>query len=239
MKRLSCLILLLAAFSLPALSQARDSLLRHINRIKLDTDRYLYGLATVPGEPAPEPSLAQARGELDIQVENYLGGKEEFVFLKEKKVIPEQLFESVSCLIRPDTYRTIVYVEKARLLDVELSLAAQLGSDSRKEALQDLVSGILGAATIEDVLNLVASSILVDEIRTSQIIDDSTQELVNNALLVYFDTKTKKVLEVMTPASDGSFARKNAVTGAPANPLRYKNAPLWVYVDGLKTANVL
>ena len=235
MKKLFSLLLLLV--SLPLLSQDKDALLKQINQIKKDTDRYLYGLSTLPGEPNPEASREEAKKELMIQVEAFLDG-EEFVYLKEKKTVPEDLIEHISCLMRPDTYRSIVYVEKARLLELEQSLAQELGSDTRKEALQGLVNAILSAGTVNEVLDVIAASPLSAEIRASQKIDNDTQQFANDGILVYFDPRSKKVQEVMTPM-DENYMRRNAKTGEPANPIRYKNAPLWVYVEGLKTSNVL
>ena len=235
MKKLFSLLLLLV--SLPLLSQDKDALLKQINQIKKDTDRYLYGLSTLPEEPNPEASREEAKKELMIQVEAFLDG-EEFVYLKEKKTVPEDLIEHISCLMRPDTYRSIVYVEKARLLELEQSLAQELGSDTRKEALQGLVNAILSAGTVNEVLDVIAASPLSAEIRASQKIDNDTQQYANDGILVYFEPRSKKVLEVMTPM-DENYMRRNAKTGEPANPIRYKNAPLWVYVEGLKTSNVI
>ena len=235
MKKLFTLLLLLV--SLPLLSQDKDALLKQINQIKKDTDRYLYGLTTLPGEPNPEVSREQAQKELMIQVEAFLDG-EEFVYLKEKKTVPDELIQHISCLMRPDTYRSIVYVEKARLLELEQSLSQQLGSDTRKEALQALVNAILEARTVNEVLDAIAASPLSAEIRASQKIDNDTQQYANDGILVYFEPRSKKVLEVMTPM-DENYMRRNAKTGEPANPIRYKNAPLWVYVEGLKTSNVI
>ena len=235
MKKLFSLLLLLV--SLPLLSQDKDALLKQINQIKKDTDRYLYGLSTLPGEPNPETSREEAKKELMIQVEAFLDG-EEFVYLKEKKTVPDDLIEHISCLMRPDTYRSIVYVEKARLLELEQSMAQELGSDTRKEALQGLVDAILAAGTVNEVLDAIAASPLSAEIRASQKIDNDTQQFANDGILVYFDPRSKKVQEVMTPM-DENYMRRNAKTGEPANPIRYKNAPLWVYVEGLKTSNVL
>lgn len=235
MKKLFSLLLLLV--SLPLLSQDKDALLKQINQIKKDTDRYLYGLSTLPGEPNPETSREEAKKELMIQVEAFLDG-EEFVYLKEKKTVPDDLIEHISCLMRPDTYRSIVYVEKARLLELEQSMAQELGSDTRKEALQGLVDAILAAGTVNEVLDAIAASPLSAEIRASQKIDNDTQQFANDGILVYFEPRSKKVQEVMTPM-DENYMRRNAKTGEPANPIRYKNAPLWVYVEGLKTSNVL
>lgn len=235
MKKLFSLLLLLV--SLPLLSQDKDALLKQINQIKKDTDRYLYGLSTLPGEPNPETSREEAKKELMIQVEAFLDG-EEFVYLKEKKTVPDDLIEHISCLMRPDTYRSIVYVEKARLLELEQSMAQELGSDTRKEALQGLVNAILAAGTVNEVLDAIAASPLSAEIRASQKIDNDTQQFANDGILVYFEPRSKKVQEVMTPM-DENYMRRNAKTGEPANPIRYKNAPLWVYVEGLKTSNVL
>lgn len=237
MKRLSCLIALLVTLSCPLFSQDRDSLLRRINQIKLDTDHYLYGLSTLPGEPKPEKSIEAAAKELKVQLEAFLD-TDAFVFLKEKKEIPADFVETVSCLLRPNTYRSIVFVEKARLLELEQSLGVQLTSDTRIDQLSSLISGILEAGKIEEVLDLIAASPLVEEIRASQRIDDESQPYANDAILVYFDPKTKKVVEVMTPL-DEAYVRKNAKTGLPADPIQYRNAPLWVYIEGLKTSNVL
>ena len=237
MKRFSFILLLLSAISWPSLSQDRDALLRQINQIKKDTDRYLYGLSTLPGEPDPSLSREEARKELNLQMEEYLNAGD-FEYLKEKKEIPDSLIEVVSCLVRPDTYRSIVYVEKARLQALEETLAQQLGSDSRKEEVAALVQSILDAQNLNQVLDLIAASPLSAEIRAGQKIDNDTQQMANDGLLVFFDPRNKRVLEVMTPM-DENYQRKNAKTGAPANPLRYKNSPLWVYIEGLKTAFAL
>lgn len=226
MRRLSCLLLLMMLLSWPMFSQDRDSLLRRINQIKLDTHRYLYGLCTLPGEANPQLSLDEAEKELQLQVEAFLGTRKE---------IPSELTASVSCLLRPNTYRSIVYIEKVRLQEWEELQSRRLGSNARKEAVDILVSGILNAGTVNDVLDLIASSSLLDEIRTGQRIDNQSQQYANDGLLVFFDPRSKKVLEVMTPL-DENYARKNAKTGAPANPMKYKNAPLWVYVEGLKNS---
>ena len=239
MKRISCIVLMVVTLALPALCQDRDSLLRRINQIKLDTDRYLYGLSTVPGEPAVEPSRSRAVEELKGLVDNYIDSQDGIVFLKGQKDFPEQLVEYVSCLVRPDTYRTIAYVEKSRLMELEKSMADRFGSDSRIEAMKSLVSGILGAGSIGEVLDLISSSSLAEGIQASQAIDESTQEMVNESILVYFDPRTKRVLEVMSPVEGDSFSRKNMITGAPADPLKYRNAPLWIHIEGLKTSNVL
>ena len=77
MRRLSCLLLLMMLLSWPMFSQDRDSLLRRINQIKLDTHRYLYGLCTLPGEPDPQLSLDEAEKELQLQVEAFLGSRKE------------------------------------------------------------------------------------------------------------------------------------------------------------------
>jgi len=233
MKKLSVLLILLS-FSWPLLSQDRDSLLKQINQIKKDTETYLYGLSTVPDEPDSQISLDQARAELDVQIKNFLN-EGEFPYLKEKQEVPGELIQSVSCLLRPDCYRSLVYVKKSALQELENALAEQLGSDTRKEALEKLVQDILAAQTINEVLDRIAASSLAGEVRAAQKIDNQTQQYANDGLLVYFDPKTKKVQEVMTPM-DASFTRKNAKTGAPAQPVRYKNAPLWIYVEGLKNS---
>jgi len=237
MKRVTCLLLVLMALSCPLLAQDRDSLLRRINQIKLDTDRYLYGLSTMPGEAKPEKSIEAAAKELKVQLEAFLN-TDAFVFLKEKKEIPADYVETVSCLLRPNTYRSIVFVEKARLLELEQSLGVQLTSDTRIDQLSSLINGILEAGKIDEVLDLIVASPLVEEIRASQKIDDESQPYANDAILVYFDPKTKKVVEVMTPL-DENLVRKNARTGQEAEPIRYRNAPLWVYIEGLKNSNVL
>ena len=228
----SLLVLILLSGAL--LAQERDSLLRQINQIKKDTDRYLYGLATVPGEDNPAVSREQAAKELAVQVEAFLN-TDQFVYLKQ---MPDSLQLSVACLLRPSCYRTIVYVEKERLLAVEQSLVSQLENDTRKESLQQFLDGVLQAKTVNEILDLIAASPLSGEIRAGQKIDNETQVYANEGLLVYFEPKSKKVLEVMTPMDD-NYARKNAKTGAPAQPMRYKSAPLWIYIEGLKNNNVL
>ena len=237
MKKLTCIFLLSVALAGPLFSQDRDSLLRRINEIKKDTDRYLYGLSTVPGDPNPEASREQAAAELKVQVEQYLDS-DRFVYLREKKDYPAHIVESVTCLVRPNTYRTIVYLEKARLQEVEKSLSDELDNEVRRGQVDQFVNAVLAAQKINDVLDLIAASPLSAEIKAGQKIDNETQQFANDGLLVFFDPKSKKILEVMTPM-DQNYVRRNAVTGEPANPIKYKNAPLWVYVEGLKNSDVL
>lgn len=235
MRRLITLMALLLSAALCA--QERDSLLRAINQIKRDTGTYLYGQSTLPDEPNPEVSLREARKELKVQTDAFLES-DEFPFLKEKKEIPEELIQSVTVLLRPDCYRTLAYIDKSRLKELEQALAEKLGSDTRKEALDQFIGSILAAGTIGEVLDLIAASPLAPEIRTGQKIDDESQPYANEGLLLFFEPRSRKIVQVMTPL-DAAFNRKDVRTGQTDTPLKYRNAPLWVYIDGLKSSSAL
>lgn len=236
-RRITTLITLLLSLSTSLLAQERDSLLRAINQIKRETATYLYGQSTLPDEPNPAVSLAEARKELKVQTDAFLDS-EEFPFLREKKEVPDELIKSVTVLLRPDCYRALAYIDKQDLKDLEETLAQKLGSDTRKEAVDEFVKSVLAAQTINEVLDLIASSSLAHEIFAGQKIDDNSQPYANEGILVFFEPRSKKIVEVMTPL-DASFSRKNVKTGEPSTPLRYKNAPLWVYIDGLKSSSSL
>lgn len=236
-RRITTLVTLLLCLGTSLYSQERDSLLRAINQIKRETATYLYGQSTLPDEPNPAVSLEEARKELKVQMDAFLES-DEFPFLREKKEVPGELIKSVSVLLRPDCYRTLAYIDKQALKDLEAALAQKLGSDTRKEAVDQFVGSILAAATIGEVLDLIAASPLASEIHTGQKIDDSTQPYANEGLLVFFEPRSRKIVQVMTPL-DAAFCRKDVKTGETDTPLKYKNAPLWVYIDGLKSSSAL
>lgn len=218
-------------------SQERDSLLRAINQIKRDPGTYLYGQSTLPSQPDPEVSLQEARKELKAQTDAFLES-DEFPFLREKKEIPGELIQTISVLLRPDCYRALAYIEKQKLQELETALAQKLGSDSRKEALDQFIGSILAATTIGEVLDLIAASPLAPEIRTGQKIDDESQPYANEGLLLFFEPRSRKIVQIMTPL-DAAFTRKDVKTGQTDTPLKYRNAPLWVYIDGLKSSSSL
>ena len=232
MNNRSCPLLLLFFLSCLSLAQDRNTLLEQINNIKKNTDCYLYGLSTVPGEPDSNVSHLEAYKELLIQVENYLEDKG-FIYLKQKKEIPDDVLSSITCLLRPDCYRTIVYLEKEKLRELEQAISDQMNDHTRAEALKNLLDAILLAQNINEVLDIIASSPLGAEIKAGQSIGDDTQQYANDGLLVYFEPKSKRILEIMTPMDDNN-SRLDLKSGTPAQPLKYKYSPLWIYIEGLK-----
>lgn len=237
MKMRPVILILCLFLSAPMLlSQESAITQQRINEIKMSPGKYLYGLCTMPGEPAPEKSRQEALLELRDKIDGYImekGQSGDFIFLTSSKTIPEDRINVVSYLRRQDCWRTMAFIEKAEIEQIESDLAREYNNVQRRAAVDSLVLSILAASTINDVSVAVAKSSLSENVIIGSTFDDGNQSYVNEAFLIYFEPKTGKVLEVMAPVGP-DMKRKNARTGEKADPLRYRTIPLWVYIDGLK-----
>lgn len=235
-RRITILLLLFAACSL--LAQDRDSLLRRINAIKLDAGHYLYGLCTLQGDQARQTSRTEALEQLRLAVDAYLQA-EQLTFLRsERAPWLDAAARFLSCDLMSDCTRTIAFIAKDRVREMDRALAAEYGNRSRQEAVDSLIRGLRTAGTLAAVFALVEGSTLRGSVTMGQTIDDRTQALADDGFLVYFDPVSDAVLEVMTPL-DASFSRKNLATGAVSDPLHYRTAPIWIHIDGLQSYPLL
>ena len=210
-----------------AAAQDRDSLLARMNGIKMDSGQYLYGLCTISDEPNPDVSREAARGELLEQIAAYLPSAN-IRFLR-PATIPEDAISYLVCQLRPSCFRTLAYVQKSRLMELEADLVRKTDDQNRKEGINHFLSSLSKAATLDEIEHLLSDCDLAG-IRFGWLIDDETQRFLDQSYLVYYERNTGRILEIMTPPAPGE-GRKNLCTSSPADPLIYKTTPFWIYLE--------
>jgi len=222
------LIGLCCFFAWTAAAQDRDSLLAQMNRIKLDTEHYLYGLCTIADEPDPNVSRRVARNELTDRITSFLGNAG-YQFLKAENV-PEDAVSYLVCPLRPDCFRTLAFLSFTQLEEQEKQLTLKREDLSRKEAANKILSGLMKATTLQEIEDLLSNPDLVDVVRFGRTIDNQAQLFLSQSYLVYYVPKTGKVQEIMAPPDPGG-TRRNLVTQAISDPLNYTTTPFWIYLE--------
>ena len=210
-------------------SQERDSLLSRINMIKMDTEKYLYGLCTLSDNSDPDASRQVARKDLFDQLNIFLTPPA-FRYLSPDN-IPEETVSYIICPLYPDCFRTIAYIPIPQLAEMESNFEKQMQDNGRTEAVNHFLTVLPEARTIGDIERLLADDVLDRVISAGKQVDEKAQNLLERSYLVYYNPKTGAVLEIMTPPTPGE-GRKNLRTHAPADPLYYKTTPIWICLNG-------
>ena len=211
--------------ALPALAQSPEEALAKINAIKRDTS-YIYGIGNMATqEQAREEALLVLSDQLTpFLTENRLS------MFRSMEDIKEGIIEFLTYSKRPGQYRVMAYVNKAALVqkDKEEVVVFQ---DTGKDAVEEMLEGLFGSQTKEDVLQLLARTD-IPYVHSGQLAPDTRQLYVDEGYLVYVDRTSGKVLEIMTPR-DASGKRCDARSGAVTSSMKYKRNPIyWVFVDG-------
>ena len=214
--------------ALPALAQGPDDALAKINAIKRDTS-YIYGIGNMATE---EQAREEALLVLSDQLTPFLTENKLSMF-RSMEDIKEGIIEFLTYSKRPGQYRVMAYVNKAALVEKDKEEVVVF-QDTGKDAVEELLDGLLGSRTKEDVVGLLARTD-IPYVHSGQLAPDTRQMYVDEGYLVYVDRNSGKVLEIMTPRdSDGK--RCDARSGAVTSSMKYKRQPIyWVFVDGHKT----
>ena len=211
--------------ALPALAQSPEDALAKINAIKRDTS-YIYGIGNMATqEQAREAALLV----LSDQLTPFLAENKLSMF-RSMEDIKEGIIEFLTYSKRPGQYRVMAYVNKAALVqkDKEEVVVFQ---DTGKDAVEEMLDGLFGSQTKDDVLQLLARTD-IPYVHSGQLAPDTRQLYVDEGYLVYVDRNSGKVLEIMTPR-DASGKRCDARSGAVTSSMKYKRNPIyWVFVDG-------
>jgi hypothetical protein len=173
-------------------------------------------------------SREAARGELLEQIAAYLPSAN-IRFLR-PATIPEDAISYLVCQLRPSCFRSLAYVQKSRLLELDANLAGKMDDRNRKETVDRFLSALSRATTLNEIEILLSDPGLSDSIRFGRVIDDKTQRFLDQSYLVYYERNTGRILEIMTPPASGE-GRKNLSTSSPADPLNYKSTPFWIYLE--------
>lgn len=224
MKRVFCWILSLV-FVLPAWAQGADDALAKMNAIKRDTS-YFYGIGNMATEK-------QAREEallvLSDQLTPFLK-ENKFSMIRSMEDMKEGTIEFLTYSKRPGQYRVMAYVNKAALVEKDKEEIVVF-QDTGKDAVADLLGGLLAAGTQDEIVRILAATD-IPYVHSGQLDPDTRQMYVDEGYLVYVDRHTGKVLEIMTPRN-ASGERHDARNGASTSSMKYKRNPIyWVYVEG-------
>lgn len=224
MKRVFCWILSLV-FVLPAWAQGADDALAKMNAIKRDTS-YFYGIGNMATEK-------QAREEallvLSDQLTPFLK-ENKFSMIRSMEDMKEGTIEFLTYSKRSGQYRVMAYVNKAALVEKDKEEIVVF-QDTGKDAVAELLGGLLAAGTQDEVVRILAAAD-IPYVHSGQLDPDTRQMYVDEGYLVYVDRHTGKVLEIMTPR-DASGKRCDARSGASTSSMKYKRNPIyWVYVEG-------
>ena len=224
MKRI---ILLIVSFSvaLPCLAQDPDEALARINAVKRDTS-CLYGIGNMSTE-------AQAREEALLVLADQLNpflAENKLAIYRSMEDMKEENIEFITYSKRPGQYRVMAFVNKAALIEKDREEAVVF-EDSGRDAVGEMLGGLLASKTREDVLRVLARAD-IPYVQSGQLAPDTRQMYVDEGYLVYIDRVSGKVLEIMTPR-DGTGKRRDARSGESTTSMKYKRNPIyWVYVAG-------
>lgn len=217
---ISCLLVINAA------AQVSGDPLARMNDVKRDTT-YLYGIGNMRTE-------AEAREEALLALSDILAPylKESgYTFLKDVPSIPEGIIQFVLYSKRPGQFRAMAYASKTKLAELELQ-QTEIFEETGKDAIEALKENLLHVSTRAEAERLIVDSGQGEYVHSGLVAPDSRQTDVDDGFLFFFDRKTGKILEIMTPC-DESGNRKDARTGASTTAMKYKHTSiLWIRFEG-------
>lgn len=209
-------------------AQTRDVLLERINQIKLDTEHYLYGICTLTDQSDQSVSEKEALASLSIQVSAYCQERN-FSYIHALGDIPEEAITYISCALYENCVRSIAYLPKETLEQAESTRAAVLENNERASKVRHFVESLKEARRMEDIRELLLEEGPAISAISGTGFDNQSQEYAMKSFLVYYENSS--IVEIMSPVNE-KMVRHNLITGAIANPLKYKTMPLWIYIEG-------
>lgn len=206
------IILFLLICSLPAGAQGRDTVLARMNAVKLYPG-CIYGYCALS---SAEDSRTEALADLTGRVEAFL--KEQgFQHLHDLSLCPEGMVQTLVYTKGTDYFRTLVYVDKAALEQLEHDLSRKSEAQGHHRVVSTLKERLGRVTTYGELDALLADSEVASSVLRGPLTFDTPQEYVDRGYLVYYDHKTSRILRVMTPRNDDGV-RFDVKTGAPGHP---------------------
>ncbi len=226
MKR-SYLFILLFLMIAPASALAQDDPLARMNAVKRDTATFLYGVGnmTTEAEAREEALLA-----LSDQLKAFLSMRP-LSFVKDLESVPEGVIQFITYSRRANQFRVMAYLDKTVLTESDRQ-QVEVFEEKGKDVLEELLGKLPFVEDRDGIAPLIDESGAGEYVRYGSVAPDTKQAYVDGGYLAYFDRKSGKILEMMTPR-DGAGKRHNARTGALTSSMKYKGLPiLWIYVEG-------
>lgn len=224
------LLLFFFVLAWTAVAQSREEIMAQMNTVKLDTQRYLYGYCTIPEEPDSNVVISEAIKDLAVQIGAYCR-QEEYKYVKSLDDIKEEKLSLICCPIYEDCFRAMAYIPKVVLTDLEEQKSSLMESEERSAVIRQITESLVKAQSMDSIFDLVKTH--DDMIVSGENFDDSTQKYINEGYLIYYEHKSGKILELMTPP-DTNGLRHNVRTGAVADPLRHVTTPYWIFIANVK-----
>lgn len=208
-----------------AAGQSQDSLLARMAAIKLDPD-YLYGSCTMPDL---EESVVEATLDLNDRLAHYL--KENgFVYIRGASACPPEVIQLITMRKDPNHYRTIAYISKSHLRELEQIEAAAFDHVSRN-AILEFFRQLPEIETLSDIQELLPTSRTKAHIMSGPVTIETPQEYVDGGFLVYYEHSSDRIIEIMSPR-DSLGVRTNIRSGSLTDPMKYRMVPAyWIFVD--------
>jgi len=215
--------LLLSVLILSA--QENDSTLVRMNAVKLSPD-YIYGSCSMPDE---ESSRKEALADLGNRVEAFLS-ENNTLFVRSFEQCPEEAVNWLTYRKGEKYVRSLAYVEKKMLLDLERDLEYAYENKGIREAIATFKQQLVDARSVDELMALIGA--FRKEVGENGVKYGSLTSPHDDSYLVYFEEATGKVLLIRTPMNNERI-RMDARLGTPSPPR--KGSPgesiLWVYID--------
>lgn len=219
----SILALLLSAMLSSA--QDNDSTLARMNEVKLSPD-YIYGSCAMPDE---ESARKEALADMGQRVETFLleNGTS---FVRSLEQCPEEAIKWLTVRKGARYVRSLAYVEKKALLDLERDLAYAYENKGVREAIATFKQQLVDARSVNELMSLIAA--FREEAGENGVKYGSLTSPQDDSYLVYYEKVTGRILLIRTPMNEDHI-RMDARLGTPSLPR--KGSPdesiLWVYID--------
>jgi hypothetical protein len=219
----SILVFLLSALFSSA--QENDSTLARMNAVKLSPD-YIYGSCTMPDE---EGSRIEALADLGHRVEAFLL-ENNTSFVRSLEQCPEEMVKWLTYRKGKKYVRSLAYVEKKTLLDLERELEYAYENKGIREAVAKFKQQLADIKSVDELMDLIAA--FREEAGENGLKYGSLTSPQDDSYLVYYEKTTGKILLIRTPMNDERI-RMDARLGTPSLPR--KGSPnesiIWVYID--------
>lgn len=214
-------IVLCLAYFLTCKAQESEDIIARMNEVKLDAS-FIYGTCALRDSIE---SRNEALADLVQRVDSFLKA-EGYRFVQE---CPNSSVRYLVYTKGPDYWRTLAYVEKNDLKELEQQLQEKFEAEGIESALDSLKNSLFAASTITEIDRLIDESRVSDRVQTCEYSFNIESWLRDRGYLFFYNRTSGKVLEVWTPL-DENGVRLDARTRIPATsrvvpPIR------WVYFD--------
>ena len=212
-----------------ASAQSRDEALSAINKIKLDTEHYIYGICTLVGAADQMTAEKEALSDLSLRVVDYCRERD-FTYIMSMADLPDDSTFYISCHLYSDCIRSIAFLPKQYIEDAELSRVKAIENEDRTLKIRHLMNCLKESENIVEIKEFIKVIGQDMPVIYGAAFDDNSQKYVSKSFLAYYNS-SGSILEIMTPEQDGQ-GRRNFKTGELTSPLYYKTAPFWIYIEG-------